>query len=213
MPSLNPENLYGDRLFSSLERNDPAAGMLLLAAPGTASPGFARSVIFIIEHDDTGTLGVDLTKRSQTPVHNVLEPWAPLMADPPVLYMGGPVNQTQPICIGVVRNGATLPEKTDGITGAPFMERIAHRFALVNLGVEPEEIAPSIDGARIFAGYAGWDPGQLDEELDRGDWYVAPALPSDVLAPAAADVWGDCMRRQPWPLPLYGTYPVDVRDN
>ena len=213
MASINPENLYGDRLFTSLERNDPAAGMLLLAAPGMLSPEFARSVIFLIEHDEHGTLGVDLTQRSQTPVHNVLEPWASLMAKPPVLYVGGPVNQTQPICIGVVRNGATLPQETDSITGAPLMERIAHRFALVNLGAEPEDVRDRIDGARIFAGYAGWDPGQLEEELDRGDWYVAPALPSDVLAPAAADIWGDCMRRQPWPLPLYGTYPVDVRDN
>ena len=134
MASINPENLYGDRLFTSLERNDPAAGMLLLAAPGMLSPEFSRSVIFLIEHDEHGTLGVDLTQRSQTPVHNVLEPWAPLMAKPPVLYVGGPVNQTQPICIGVVRNGATLPEETDSITGAPLMERIAHRFALVNLG-------------------------------------------------------------------------------
>lgn len=213
MAPINPENLYGDRLFSSLERNEPAAGMLLLAAPGMPSPEFARSVIFLIEHDEHGTLGVDLTQRSQTPVHNVLEPWAPLMTSPPVLYIGGPVNQTQPVCVGVVRNGATLRDAPDAATGAPVMERIAHRFALVNLGVEPGQVRDCIDGARIFAGYAGWDPGQLDDELDRGDWYVAPALPSDVLAPAAADIWGDCMRRQSWPLPLYGTYPVDVRDN
>lgn len=211
--ALNPENLYGDRLFSSLERGTPAAGMLLLAAPGMASPEFARSVIFLVEHDEHGTLGVDLTQRSQTPVHNVLEPWAPLMSKPPVLYIGGPLNQNQPICVGVVRGGAELPEGTDDVTGAPFMERIAHRFALINLGIEPELVKGSLDGARIFARYAGWEPGQLDEEIDRGDWYVAPALPSDVLAPAAADIWGDCLRRQPWPLPLYGTYPVDVRDN
>ena len=101
----------------------------------------------------------------------------------------------------------------DDATGAPLLEKIAHRFALVNLGVEPSEVGEHLDGARLFAGYAGWSPGQLHDEIERGDWYVAPALPSDVLAPGAADVWGDVMRRQPWPLPLYSTYPVDVRDN
>ncbi|MFH6876289.1 YqgE/AlgH family protein [Corynebacterium amycolatum] len=110
MASINPENLYGDRLFTSLERNDPAAGMLLLAAPGMLSPEFARSVIFLIEHDEHGTLGVDLTQRSQTPVHNVLEPWASLMAKPPVLYVGGPVKPRHPKRLDQIT--ATRPEKT-----------------------------------------------------------------------------------------------------
>lgn len=213
MDAFNPENLYGDRLFTSLERNQPGPGSLLIAAPGMEAPEFARSVIFLIEHDEHGTLGVDLTNRSQTPVHNVLEEWAPLMSKPPVLYIGGPVNQTQPICVGVVRVGQEIAQGIDAVSGAPYMEVIAHRFALINLGVDPSEITEHIEGARLFAGYAGWEPGQLHEEIERGDWYVAPALSSDVLAPPAADVWGDCLRRQPWPLPLYATYPVDVRDN
>lgn len=213
MGGVEQENLFGDRLFNCLERNDPAAGMLLVAAPGMESPEFARSVVFLIEHDEGGTLGVDLTTRSQTPVHNVLEPWAGLMSKPPVVYVGGPVNPTQPVCVGVLRTGTDLPERVDEATGAPLLEKLAHRFALVNLGVEPDAVTELIDGARLFAGYAGWAPGQLHDEIERGDWYVAPALPSDVLAPGAADVWGDVMRRQPWPLPLYSTYPVDVRDN
>lgn len=213
MADIDPQSLFGDRLFNSLERNDPAAGTLLVAAPGMMAQEFARSVIFLIEHDEHGTLGVDLTTRSQTPVHNVLEPWTPLMAKPPVVYIGGPLAQTQPICVGVTRNGVTMPDTRDELTGAPYIEHIAHRFALVNLGVEPTEVHPYIEGARIFVGYAGWEPGQLEAEIERGDWYVAPALASDVLAPPAADVWGDVMRRQPWPLPLYGTYPIDVRDN
>ena len=59
---------------------------------------------------------------------------------------------------------------------------------------------------RVFVGYTGWSPGQLQGELDRGDWYVAPSLPSDLLAPARVDVWGEVLRRQDMPLPLYATY-------
>ncbi|MDO5731957.1 MAG: YqgE/AlgH family protein [Corynebacterium sphenisci] len=207
-------NLFGDRLFTSLERTEPATGMLLVAAPGMASPGFARSVIFLIEHDATGTLGVDLSTRSETPVHNVLADWEPLMSAPPVVYIGGPVNRTQPICLGVTALGAELPEQPDPeLGGAPAAQRLANRFAIVNLGAEPGVFEGRLAGARLFAGYAGWAPGQLHDEIERGDWYVAPALPSDVLAPAGADVWGDVMRRQAWPLPLYATYPEDIRDN
>ena len=68
-------------------------------------------------------------------------------------------------------------------------------------------------GARLFAGYAEWGPGQLSEEIERGDWYVAPALAQDVLTPGAADLWGDVMKRQPMPLPLYSTYPANIDDN
>ncbi|MEJ5918730.1 MULTISPECIES: YqgE/AlgH family protein [unclassified Corynebacterium] len=211
---MESSDLFGDRLFNALERNDPAAGTLLVAAPGMMAPEFARSVIFIIEHDANGTLGVDLTARSETPVHNVMESWAPLMHKPPVVYIGGPVNQTQPLCIGVLKNGVKdVPETVAPDNGLPMMEKLAHRFALLNLGADPNGFSDYIESARIFVGYAGWEPGQLHDEIQRGDWFVAPALPSDVLAPAGADVWGDVMRRQSWPLPMYATFPMDVRDN
>ena len=83
----------------------------------------------------------------------------------------------------------------------------------MDLRAEPEEIAELVDGARFFAGYAEWGPGQLSEEIDRGDWYVAPALAQDVLTSGAADLWGDVMKRQPMPLPLYSTYPANINDN
>lgn len=216
MSDMNPRDndLFGDRLFTSLEKTDPAAGMLLVAAPGMGSPEFARTVVFIVEHDEGGTLGVDLTTRSETPVHNVLEPWAAMMSTPPVVYVGGPVNQTQPICLGVTAVGAEISEDPNPLAdGEPLFQKLANRFAIVNISVEPEHFDGLLSGARLFAGYAGWEPGQLQDEIDRGDWYVAPALPSDVLAKGGADVWGDVMRRQPWPLPLYATYPADPREN
>ena len=82
-----------------------------------------------------------------------------------------------------------------------------------SLRAEPQEVAPAVDSMRLFLGYAEWAPGQLDEEIERGDWFIAPALPSDVVAPAAADLWGDVMRRQAMPLPLYATFPANLDDN
>ena len=84
---------------------------------------------------------------------------------------------------------------------------------LVDLNASPLEVSELLDGIRIFAGYAEWAPGQLDDEILRGDWFVTPALPSDVVAPAGADLWGDVMRRQAMPLPLFATFPANVEDN
>lgn len=211
---MTSDDLYGDRPFSGLERRDPSPGCLLVAAPDMGAPEFARSVVFVIDHDATGTLGVDLSRRSDMPVINVLEDWAHLMAKPLVVHLGGPVNPTQPICLAVVAPGHELSEEPrEDLDGAPAAQRLDGRFAIVNLGAEPEEFEGTIDGARLFAGYAGWGPGQLHDELERGDWLVAPALPSDLLAPTGVDVWGDVMRRQTWPLPLYATHPGDVREN
>lgn len=74
-------------------------------------------------------------------------------------------------------------------------------------------LADDLESMRIFAGYAGWEAGQLEEEIRRGDWFVTPALPSDVVAPGGADLWGDVMRRQAMPLPLFATFPADLDDN
>ena len=70
-----------------------------------------------------------------------------------------------------------------------------------------------LSGVRIFAGYAGWDAGQLDDEISDGSWIIAPGLPDDLLAPADVDVWDQVLRRQPWPLPLLATYPADPSTN
>jgi putative transcriptional regulator len=61
----------------------------------------------------------------------------------------------------------------------------------------------------VFAGYAGWSPGQLAAEVNRGDWVVVPALPEDVLAPTGTDLWSRILRRQGLPLALLATYPAD----
>lgn len=211
---MNPDELYGDRPFTGLERRTPAPGELLVAAPDLDAPAFARSVIFVVGHDADGTIGVDLTTRSDTAVHTVMEGWETLMAKPPVVYIGGPLSPTQPVCLGVVATGAQLPEEPrPEFDGAPVIQRLADRFALLNLGGRPEEFEGFLTGARLFAGYAAWAPGQLDDEIVRGDWLVAPALVSDLLAPAGVDVWGDVVRRQAWPVPLFATRPVNVREN
>ena len=198
--------MYADRLFNALERNDPAPGMLLVAAPGMLAPEFARSVILLIEHSDGLTAGVDLTTRSEVAVFNVMPEWMPVVAKPQALYIGGPLNQQAVIAVGRTQQGVDMDKH-------PNLTRLAPRLAHVNMHADPEDMQAVMDGMRFFAGYAEWAPGQLEEEIERGDWFVAPALPQDVIMPGGADLWGDVLKRQEAPLPFFATFPTDVANN
>ncbi|NLF90891.1 MAG: YqgE/AlgH family protein [Corynebacterium marinum] len=199
-------DFYADRLFNALERNDPAPGMLLVAAPGMLSEEFNRSVVLVIEHNEQLTFGVNLASRSDLAVFNVMPEWLPAVAKPQALYIGGPLNQQSVVGLAMTKAGVDMDE-------VPHLNRLANRLAHVDLRADPGSIAELVEGMRLFAGYAEWAPGQLDGEIERGDWYVTPALPTDVVVPGRTDLWGDVMRRQQMPLPLFSTFPADLADN
>ena len=87
------------------------------------------------------------------------------------------------------------------------------RIAMVDLDADPEAVAPYVEAARIFAGYSGWTIGQLEGEIERDDWIVQSALPTDVLVEPRVDLWSRVLRRQPMPLALLATHPIDVSRN
>ncbi|WP_454164210.1 YqgE/AlgH family protein [Gordonia iterans] len=188
---------------------DPARvgpGSLLIASTSLTGPTFARAVIYVIEHDQNGTLGVVLNRMSQAAVFNILPQWADLAASPRAVFIGGPVSTESAVCLGVAKTGVDVSTE-------PKLHQVTGRVCMVDLDADPEELEPVLSGVRIFAGYAGWDAGQLDDELGDGSWLIASGLPSDLLAPATVDVWHEVLRRQQWPLPLLATYPADPLTN
>lgn len=196
---LGGGGLFGARLFDAMDKRDPVAGSLLVSAPDMPDPNFQRAIVYVIEHDHSGSLGVVLTRRSQTEVEAVLPGWADLCASPSVFHIGGPVKPDTGIALAVL-------EPSDHGVEFSTLQRIDGRVHVVDLDSDPDLLAHRVEGMRVFVGYTGWGPGQLQGELDRGDWYVAPSLPSDLIAPARVDVWGEVLRRQEMPLPLYATY-------
>ncbi|MFT4087553.1 MAG: YqgE/AlgH family protein [Gordonia sp. (in: high G+C Gram-positive bacteria)] len=181
-------------------------GSLLIASTALTGPTFARTVIYVIEHDESGTLGVVLNRMSQAAVFNVLPDWAELAASPRAVFIGGPVQTESAVCLGVAKPGVDVETQ-------PKLHRVLGPVVMVDLDAEPEQLETVLTGVRIFAGYAGWEVGQLDDELSEGSWIVAPGLPTDLLSPASVDVWQAALRRQPWPLPLLSTYPADPLTN
>ena len=178
------------------------AGSALVAAPGLRDPNFHRTVVLIIEHRLAGSLGVVLNRPSDVPVGEVLPSWGPHATVPRALYVGGPMEQRAALCV------AALPAGMDA-NSTEGMISVRGSLALVDLDADPDLMAPRLRGLRVFTGYAGWEAGQLEREIDRGDWVVVPALADDVLAPSETDLWGRMLRRQGMPLALLATYPLD----
>ncbi|MGH3437060.1 MAG: YqgE/AlgH family protein [Sciscionella sp.] len=181
-------------------------GTLLVAAPSLLDENFRRTVVYLIEHQESGTLGVVLNRPSEVAVHDVLPSWGPHVSKPQAVFVGGPVEQKTAICLAALRTGqdSTTVYGVIGVRGP---------VALVDLDADPEYLIEKVRGLRVFAGYAGWDAGQLDHEIERGDWFAVPALPSDVLSPSGQDLWGRVLRRQGMPMALLATHPGDVKVN
>lgn len=201
--SEDPED-YQDRAAPAASR--VRAGTLLLANTDLLEPTFRRSVIYVVEHNDGGTLGVVLNRASETAVYNVLPQWAKLATKPKTMHIGGPVKRDAALCLATLRAGIDP-------AGVPGLRHVQGRIVMVDLDADPDSIAPVVEGVRIFAGYSGWTIGQLEGEIERDDWIVLSALPTDVLAEPRVDLWGRVLRRQPMPLSLMATHPIDLSRN
>lgn len=172
-------------------------GQLLVATPRLADPNFARSVLLILNHDEDGALGVVINRPSELEVSEVLPGWAHAVARPPFVFGGGPVSRDSALCVAVAL-GAGPP--------AGF-QRVAGSYGLVDLDAEPGEVIPDLAGLRVFSGYAGWGPGQLESEIEEGSWYVVASLPGDLVSAQPNRLWRHVLRRQPGELAYVATFP------
>jgi putative transcriptional regulator len=185
--------------------SDPKAGRLLVATPLLGDPNFRRSVVLIVEHEVAeGTLGVVLNRPTKIPVGQVLEQWTELATDPSVLFRGGPVSPNSALALALVP-GKDEPLGWRALDGAPALARLG----LLDLDTPPRLLATAISSLRVYAGYAGWSPGQLQAEIDEGAWYVLTAEPGDVFSADPERLWRRVLRRQDDDLAFLATYPDD----
>lgn len=179
----------------------PAAGRLLVATPLLGDPHFGRTVIYLLEHDGGGTVGVVLNRPSRTPVGQVLPDWHDAVSGPAVVFGGGPVQPDGALCLGQLEPGGTgFREVVDGVS-------------TVDLDGDVAVIATSARRLRVFAGHAGWAPDQLADEMAAGAWWAVAGSPDDLFSEEPRTMWRQVLRRQPMPLRLLSTYPADASVN
>jgi putative transcriptional regulator len=181
----------------------PLTGSLLVASPRLPDPNFFRSVVFMIEHGEGGALGVILNRPANTTLRHVWESIADSVCKSDrCLHVGGPVDGP----LMALHNDAEL----DGIEVIPHVYFSSERSTLEALVAQREK------PFRIFSGYAGWGPGQLDDELQAGGWLTTRAhrrhifqdhedLWQDVTHAIGAEITDQALRIR--------HLPVDPRDN
>lgn len=175
-------------------------GHLLIAGPALVDPNFWRTVVLVGEHTDEGALGVVLNRSSETSVEEALPELAVLAEDMGSVHVGGPV---QPSAVVVLADFADAGD--------------ADSLVLESIGFLPAEVDPVALGelrrARVYVGYAGWGPGQLDGELEDGSWIVEPALAEDVFTDDPEGLWSGVLRRKGGPFRVLAAMPPDPSQN
>jgi putative transcriptional regulator len=159
-------------------------GFFLVAKPSLLDPNFQRTVVLVANAPDGATLGVIINRPLRQSLANIL-PGNPTLAkftEP--LYFGGPV---EPVGLFAVFRAPEVPGKTFPVVGDLHL-------ALLPPTVEQLLLKPP-EQVRFFNGYSGWAPGQLANELQRGDWWVFDADPDTVFRKDTSTLWEELSRR------------------
>jgi putative transcriptional regulator len=165
-------------------------GQLLIAAPSLFDY-FRRSVVLVLEHSDEGAMGVVLNRESETRVAEAVPALASLAEPEELVRIGGPVSPQSVVALG---DFADVEEAGTLVVGS--------------LGtLDPDADNESLRRVRVYAGYAGWAPGQLDGELEQEAWMVLPARAGDPFA--NGDIWSEALRRKGGSYKLLATMPAD----
>lgn len=168
-----------------LER--PASGRLLVAEEQVDDPRFARSVVLLIDYGPEGAMGLIINRPARLTLAEALPSLESLAGRDDRIYFGGPV---QPEALLLLLRSDEQPSGFEPVLDDVHLGASATRLAqLISSGVGANRV-------RGYAGYAGWGPGQLDNEIARGDWSILPAASSQVFDPAPDALWKELMERR-----------------
>ena len=177
--------------------NESAAGRFLVATPLVGGVPFDQAVILVLEHDAHGAVGIVLNSPTDLPVAEHLPELSDIATPPATIHIGGPVEMETAIVLA--RSGTAV---------------FLRPSQMGNIGlIDPSEPPDDIDALRVFAGYAGWEAGQLDDELTEGAWWVLTADRSAIFAEDSTDLWDRSIARAPGTIPFHRTFTADRRSN
>ncbi len=153
--------------------------------------------MLVVEHSDEGALGLVLNRPSESSVGEAV-PQLINLADPEdEVLVGGPVGQSAVIVLADFEDpdeAALIAFDSVGVLAG---------------GAPTDQLGAGVRRARVFAGHSGWGPGQLDGELERGDWILEPARYSDAFTEAPDELWTSVLERKGGSYALVARMPTD----
>lgn len=175
-------------------------GKLLIASPALGDPNFERSVVLITEHGDDGAMGIVLNRPSETEVEGVV-PELSAIAGPEPIFVGGPVQPESLVVLGEFID----PDKAAWIVTADV--------GLVSASTDLEELPAAVKRGRVYAGYSGWAPGQLEGELEEDAWIIEAPFPAELFPDEPAELWSSVLERMGGEYALVARMPDDPSVN
>ena len=186
-----------------MDAGGDTTGKLLVATPLIGDGNFERTVVLMLAHEEEGAAGVVLNRPSGLLVGDALPQWVPHLASPPTMFIGGPVSNESVVALARVHQ----PPEQEWWT--PVLDMVG----TLDLEADVDNVAGAVDGVRLFAGYAGWSSGQLEDEIESGAWFVVDADADDLLTQNPSDLWSAVLSRQPSPTSWFSHYPTHPTHN
>jgi len=176
--------LLGFVAFSAAAQVEPPNGVLLVAKPGLADPRFRDTVVLVTQTKDAQTVGVILNRPTPIKLRDLWQD-APRDAYAGPVYFGGPVMERAVVALF----------KSERTPEAPAF----HVLKGIYLSMHPRVLEPLLAqrdaNVRVFAGFSGWAPRQLESELQRDGWYVLPATEDVLFRTDTTGLWRELLER------------------
>lgn len=160
-------------------------GLLLIAKPGLPDPNFSQTVVLVTRSTDEGAVGVILNRPTARRLVDVAPRLQGAQQFPEALYSGGPVMRQ--VVVAVFGADATPPQAAFHVLGSVYLT--LHPVNIESLLTRPDA------RVRLYAGFSGWAPEQLERELDSGSWYVLPAREEYLFRKDTSTLWDELVRR------------------
>ena len=177
-------------------------GRLLVATPPLTDPNFDRTVVLLLEYGTDGALGIVLNRPTETALADALPEWSAHASAPGIVFAGGPV-----MTDAVIALARAASDTVDG--WIPVLGDLG----TIDVGRDPAVLGADLLALRVFVGYAGWAPTQLEGELAEGAWFVVDAAPTDPFTNDPSGLWRAVLRRQRGSIAMFATAPEDASLN
>lgn len=175
----------------------PAAGMFLVATRQLRDPNFSRTVVLLLRYDDEGAMGLVVNRPTDIPLSHLIPRLERLRERSDRAFQGGPVMQGSLVMLLWAESAPD--EEAAEILDHLYLSRDPKLLERIIGENRPDEDEPPEEAPefRVYRGYAGWAPGQLDAEIERGDWHLAPGSGLTVFDERPEEVWGRLIPKDP----------------
>ncbi|MCI0400454.1 MAG: YqgE/AlgH family protein [Gammaproteobacteria bacterium] len=162
-----------------------AKGIFLVASRTLVDPNFGKSVVLLTEYGELGSMGVVINRPTSVPLSVAFPEFKTLANRPDRIFLGGPV---QVESVRLLIRADEAPEDVKHIFGSVYLIDSMDALTRLYSADLPD------DGLHVYAGYAGWAPGQLEMEVLRGDWHIAQADDETLFDKAPNSIWPDLIQ-------------------